>query len=110
MKRIGSVILASTGVVLALTTTASAHVLQHEGHWHSGLTHPLLGVDHLLALLAVGMWAALLKKAPTVCGGFLAAMLAGGLLGLKIASLPAVELVITLSIFCLGAFLIALWK
>lgn len=51
-----------TGSVLA-TTLLPGLALAHEGHTHAsgfaaGLAHPLGGLDHLLAMVAVGFWAA----------------------------------------------------
>lgn len=44
-----------------LALLASPLVLAHPGHGESGLVsgllHPVLGLDHLLAMLAVGLWA-----------------------------------------------------
>ncbi len=37
---------------------ASAHILNEAGGWTAGISHPLFGPDHLLAMLAVGFWAA----------------------------------------------------
>ena len=60
----------------------------HAGHDHAGimagLAHPLFGLDHLLAMLAVGLWAA--QQTGTARWAlpltFVASMLFGGLLGL----------------------------
>lgn len=45
-------------LLLFLPMLAQAHGLHdHGGGWLAGLIHPLLGLDHLLAALAVGLWA-----------------------------------------------------
>jgi urease accessory protein len=70
----------------------------------AGLSHPLGGPDHLLAMVAIGVWAA-------QCGGralgalpaaFLGGMVAGGLLGLTGFGLPGVEELILASVMGLG--------
>jgi hydrogenase/urease accessory protein HupE len=70
-----------------------------------GFRHPLLGWDHLLAMLAVGVWAARQRGRTRLAIplAFLAAMSAGGLLGLGGAALPLAELAIGFSVLCFGA-------
>jgi urease accessory protein len=41
---------------LALSLPAAAHPGHAETGFAAGLLHPLTGLDHLLALLAVGLW------------------------------------------------------
>jgi urease accessory protein len=45
-----------TALLLALAGPVSAH----PGHEASGFLHPFTGIDHLLAMVGVGMWAAFL--------------------------------------------------
>jgi urease accessory protein len=70
----------------------------------SGFLHPLSGWDHLVAMVAVGLWGAQLGKPGIwvlpVC--FPAVMAVGGVLGVVGVSLPATELVIALSALVLG--------
>jgi urease accessory protein len=85
----------------------------HPGHatpigFAAGLMHPLLGLDHLLAALAVGMWAARQHRSGRwlVPGAFLVALLGGvGLAALNVG-LPLVEPVIAGSLLVLGLLLI----
>ena len=80
----------------------------HAGHDHAGLlaglAHPLFGLDHLLAMLAVGLWAAqqagMLRWALPLT--FLASMLLGGLLGFAGLQLPLLETGIAASVLALG--------
>jgi urease accessory protein len=80
----------------------------HDGHMHSGLlaglAHPLLGLDHLLALLAVGLWAAQQHGAArwALPLTFVACMALGGLLGFAGVQLPQVETGIAASVLALG--------
>ena len=92
----------------ALSTGASAHIGTDVGA-HSaiglldGLLHPLTGLDHLAAMLAVGFWSALTARrlwtTPLV---FAAMLLVGALLGLAGIALPAVEPMIAASLLVLG--------
>ena len=69
-----------------------------------GFTHPLFGLDHLLAMVSVGIWGAQLG-APAVFMlpiGFPLIMAGGGALGVLGVPLPATELVIALSVLTLG--------
>jgi hydrogenase/urease accessory protein HupE len=70
-----------------------------------GFRHPLLGWDHLLAMLALGAWAAQLRSRARwmVPLAFLAAMCAGGWLGTRGALLPIAELAIGVSVLAFGA-------
>jgi urease accessory protein len=85
--------------------TASAHTGAHTATgFVSGLAHPLLGLDHLLAMIAVGLWAAQQggRARWAVPAAFVGAMgLGGGLAGLG-WGLPHAETVIALSVLVLG--------
>ena len=68
-----------------------------------GLLHPLNGLDHLAAMLAVGFWSALSARRPwTAPLAFAAMLLAGALLGMAGVALPAVEPMIAASLLVLG--------
>ncbi|MEO3471579.1 HupE/UreJ family protein [Roseomonas sp. CAU 1739] len=78
---------------LILPILAAGPALAHGGHAEglaAGFSHPLLGVDHLVAMLAIGLWAAQsgLARAWTLPAAFLAGMAAGIGLGL-LTTLPA---------------------
>ena len=95
---------------LALILLLAPHVaLAHPGHdgagFAAGLSHPLFGPDHLLAMVAVGLWAALTGGRAVWAwpAAFVAAMLAGGLAGAGGAALPVVEPAILASVVILGA-------
>lgn len=70
----------------------------------AGFTHPLLGLDHLLAMTAVGLFAAVRggKALWLVPLAFIAMMVGGGALAMAGIQLPMVELVIALSVIVLG--------
>lgn len=75
------------------------------GGFLSGFLHPLNGPDHMLAMVAVGLWGAILGRPllvalPVV---FPAMMAAGGVLGILSVPIPPVEIGIGLSVLVLGA-------
>ena len=96
-------------VALSLTAVASralAHVETGQAAgFLSGLAHPVSGLDHVLAMVAVGLWGAQLG-APAIWilpVTFPLVMALGGLLGLLGVPLPGVELGIAASAILLGA-------
>ncbi len=97
----------------AAALTLVAGVAQaHEGHGaHSlaaGLAHPFAGFDHLLAMLAVGVWsAAALPAARRLAGPalFLCALLAGALAGVQTGAGSLVEAGVAFSVVLFGAAL-----
>jgi urease accessory protein len=96
---------AIVAVLVLLTAPAHAHVGQPTGFsMAGGFAHPFAGLDHLAAMVAVGLWAAM-------AGGrrmwiwplaFVAAMLGGGFLGQYGVALPVVEPAIAASVAVLG--------
>jgi len=70
----------------------------------SAWLHPLMGADHLIAMVAVGAWSAQLggRATRTVPAAFLLAMLTGGLVGFTLIDLPAIEPGVALSVLLLG--------
>jgi urease accessory protein len=98
-----------TAALLALALAPGA-ALAHPALYHhthtflDGVTHPLTGLDHLLAMVSVGLWAS--QK-----GGralylwplwFLTAMIAGGAAGMAGEALPLMEPMIAASLLVLG--------
>ncbi len=77
----------------------------HNGGFAGGLLHPLTGLDHLLAMVAVGMLAAEVKEKRGVWmlpAAFVTALIMGGLLGIMRVSIPYTEAIIALSVLTLG--------
>jgi urease accessory protein len=90
---------------IALPTIASAHP-GHEatpGFIH-GFLHPLGGLDHILAMVAVGLFAARLggRALWLVPASFVVTMAAAGVIGMAGLELPFVEAGIALSLLVLG--------
>lgn len=111
-------ILVTSGAALGLASTA---VLAHTGelgHVHGadaatsflqGALHPLTGLDHLAAMISVGLWSALTthqrssdRSVWTAPAAFAIFLLIGALLGLGGLSLPGVEPMIAASLLVLG--------
>jgi urease accessory protein len=94
-------------LIAAALTAAPAHA--HEGTglaggFSAGFVHPLTGFDHMLAMVAVGLWGAYLGR-PLVAALpviFPSLMALGALLGMADAPLPPVEAGIALSVLVLG--------
>jgi urease accessory protein len=116
--------------MLATLGLASTAVLAHTGalgpHVHGadashsffqGALHPITGLDHLAAMLAVGLWSALSfrqqERTPSIKTvgawmppvSFAATLLVGALLGLAGLTLPGVEPMIAASLLVLGLLL-----
>jgi urease accessory protein len=91
--------------------TASAHTGVHGTltGFAGGLAHPLLGLDHLFAMIAIGLWAAQQggRALWAIPAAFVAAMLAGGMLAWSGLALPQVEAAIALSVLALGLLVAA---
>jgi len=86
---------------------AIAHVGQGDigGGFVSGVLHPVLGLDHVIAMVAVGMWGAQLG-APAIWllpVTFPVVMAFGGVLGAMGVPVPGIEVGIALSAVALGA-------
>ncbi len=98
--------LSFSGLLLLLTPSL---VQAHTGSitmsgWYNGFNHPLHGWDHLLTMLAVGVWAAQLggKAVWQLPLAFVGVMSIGGLAGMMGVSVPGVETMILLSVLVFG--------
>jgi urease accessory protein len=100
-------LLAAAATVLASPALAHTGVAEHGHGLAAGLAHPLGGADHLLAMVAVGLWAGLVGgRAVWVWpAAFVTAMAAGGLLGMAGVPLPFAEAAIAASVIALGAII-----
>ena len=90
---------------IAVPTVASAHPGHDGAGFVHGLMHPLGGLDHILAMVAVGLFAARLggRALWLVPASFVTAMALAGAVGMTGFALPHVEAGIALSILVLGA-------
>lgn len=93
-------------VALLWAQTAAAHLQQGEANgFLTGFQHPITGLDHVLAMVAVGLWGAQLG-APAIWVlpvAFPLVMAMGGMLGLMGVPVPGIEFGIAASAILLGA-------
>lgn len=95
-------------LILAAMLSASP-ALAHPGHeaasFAAGLAHPFSGLDHMLAMAAVGLWAS--QRGGNALwawpAAFVAAMLAGYGFGVLVPGAPLIEPLIMASVVVLGA-------
>jgi urease accessory protein len=95
-------------LLLLLPGLASAHIVPGSSHGLSdGLVHPLTGWDHLLAMFAVGVWAAQYRGRALwqIPLAFVSVMILGGVLGVTGFYMPGVELAIAISVLALGGLI-----
>jgi urease accessory protein len=103
----------SLATLFALIT---APAFAHTGHdllgFSSGFFHPIMGVDHVIAMLAVGLWAAIQGRPALFLLPILfpLVMVFGGLLGMNGVELPYVEPMIAVSGVVLGLMVAAYAK
>lgn len=99
--------------LLVAATPALAHTGVHSASgFMSGIAHPLGGLDHALAMIGVGLFAAMLGRQAlwALPLSFVAMMLIGGVLGMSGIEIPAVEIGITVSVVVLGAVVSLGWR
>jgi urease accessory protein len=104
--RLRSSIILLPWLLLLWPTSASAHITGDQaGGFVSGFEHPISGLDHIVAMVSVGLWGAQLG-APAIWllpVTFPIVMAFGGMLGLMGVPLPGTEIGIALSAVALGA-------
>jgi len=112
MNRAKTLALRCACVLLALAlaaTPALAHTTKGLGvGFVSGFTHPLTGIDHILAMVAVGIWGTQLRK-PAIWllpVTFPLVMSFGGVLGIRGLPLPGVETGVAASAVVLGLMIV----
>jgi urease accessory protein len=99
----------SAAIFAAAAVPAFAHLNPEEhGSFMAGVSHPLFGMDHILVMVAVGLWAAQIgqdgKRSALwiVPAAFIATMAAGFSLAIVSIELPFVEPAILASVITLG--------
>ena len=99
-------LISAAAMPLAVLAHTGVDAGMHHG-FVTGFMHPLTGLDHLAAMLAVGLWSALVARrawpdllwAPA---GFAAMLLVGALVGLQGLEVPGVEPMIAASLLVMG--------
>lgn len=99
----------SSGIVLilaALPVAALAHTGQGNHGFIDGLAHPFLGMDHLLAMLVVGVWSVLnTRKVWLAPSCFVVFLTFGTVLGQNGFIVPLLEPLVAISVLVLGIML-----
>ncbi|HCL67179.1 MAG TPA: protein hupE [Rhizobium sp.] len=95
----------TAGIFAAAAAPAFAHLDPTEhGSFMAGVSHPLTGADHILAMIAVGLWASQIggRAIIAVPAAFVGTMAVGFLLAISGIGLPFVEPAILASVIGLG--------
>jgi urease accessory protein len=87
---------------LAVSLPAAAHPGHAESGFQAGLLHPFTGLDHLLALLAVGLWSRQVCHGAVLAPAFLVMMALGAAAAGAGLALPALETSIAATVLLLG--------
>ncbi|MGY3727683.1 MULTISPECIES: HupE/UreJ family protein [Cobetia] len=100
------------GLLLVMFSGAAhAHVdTDSVGGFAAGFLHPLTGLDHFTAMVAVGLWGVILRRPATwlLPVVFPMIMALGSVVGIVGLALPGIEIGIALSALILGAFIV--WR
>lgn len=104
--RLGLLFVAAAVLFLSSTPSASAHP-GHGGGFGDGLAHAFTGLDHLLAMFAVGLLAVRVggRGLWLVPAAFLGSMFVGGLAAAAGLQLPGAEIGVLASVLAFGALL-----
>jgi urease accessory protein len=88
------------------------HAMNASGAAQAGFFHPFTGLDHLLVMVAVGLWAVRLggRALWMLPCAFVLPMILGGVGGMGSAPRPLIEQGITASLLLLGAALGMAWR
>jgi urease accessory protein len=109
-KEARRILMTLCAVFLFAPVAAWAHVESGQaGGFVSGLSHPVSGLDHVLAMVAVGLWGAQLGSPALwlLPVAFPMMMAFGGMLGLMGIPVPGIEVGIAVSGIVLGALILA---
>jgi urease accessory protein len=102
-------------LLLVAAPLARAHSGGDAAHAHDGLTafvdgfvHPLTGLDHLAAMVALGVWCAMtMQRVVMTPFAFVAALLAGAVLARAGMVVPGIEPMIAASLLVLGLLVLS---
>jgi urease accessory protein len=106
MRRSFTLLSLAAAATVCVSTSALAHVGDHSHmSFTEGLLHPFTGLDHVLAMVAVGLWASQLggRALWLLPLTFPAVMAVGAALGMSGVAMPWVEIGIAGSVMVLGA-------
>jgi urease accessory protein len=112
MKRHFPFLLLLASALPAMAHPATYHAMNASEAAQAGFFHPLSGLDHLLVMVAVGLWAVRLggRALWMLPCAFVLPMILGGVAGMGALPQPMIEHGITASLLLLGAALGMAWK
>jgi len=108
VRRAAAVVAGVVAGAAVVASPAAAHTGLPAGGAVDGVLHPFTGLDHLLAMVAVGVVAACAgggRIAWLAPAGFVTGMVAGGIAGMAGAEVPYVEVAVTGSVVLLGVWI-----
>lgn len=102
----------SAVALMAMTGLAEAHPGHDSSGFLNGFIHPFTGIDHIMAMVAVGLFAAMLggRARYLVPSSFVVMMVAGAGLAFSGFVLPFVEMGIFTSVIVLSALVVLRWN
>jgi urease accessory protein len=111
MKLRAFVTFVGLSVLSVLVAFAAAPAFAHPGYADDGFLHPFSGLDHIFAMLGVGLWAALIAaRKPSAMfllpAAFVVMMAVGAAVGFAGMKLPIAEAGILASVFLLGGLVL----
>ena len=102
----------SAAALMAMTGLAEAHPGHDNSGFLNGFIHPFTGIDHIMAMVAVGLFAAMLggRARYLVPSSFVVMMVAGAGLAFSGFVLPYIETAIWASVIVLSAVVLLRWN
>jgi urease accessory protein len=115
--RVGAALVTVAALTPSLVLAHAGEGLPHDHGWSTGFLHPFTGLDHLAAMLAVGLWSAMTQQGRRMLAAplaFAAWLLLGALMGVALTSIgqsvPGVEPMVAVSVLVLGLVAAARWQ
>lgn len=111
MKKLSMHLFPAALCLLPISALAHTGAGQSTG-FSAGFIHPAGGADHLLAMIAVGLWAAQMRGSAVwaVPGTFVFMMIAAGALGMSGVYVPYIEAGVLASVLVLGVLVAGAFK
>jgi urease accessory protein len=94
--------IAACAIAMAVALPAAAHPGHADDSFGAGLLHPLTGLDHLLALLAVGLWSRQQRRGVVLPPVFLVVLALGAACAGAGLALPALDTSVAATVLLLG--------
>jgi len=111
-RRTGSLALAPAALTLTAVPAFAHHLMGGRvpatfgDRLLSGLGHPIIGLDHFAAVVAVGCLAAAHRSGAALAVGFVLAMIAGVGLHVHGTTVPGADMLVALTVIALGALML----